>query len=602
MAFLRIVKAQGGKGTQHEYVRLVEGYRDHGKNKQRVLANLGRKDMLLEHLDALNRLLRGDRLPAGCVRAGNVEATEAWDWGPFLIAAHLWREIGLAAILEGLPSRDRVVAQVWSDRALVLVANRLCAPSSEHGLARWLESDFVCDRDGRRWVPAWRAEAERLSSRRPRVRVAWRQLGQWYRTLDWLGPHKAKVEQELFVRLRDLFSLKVDLVFYDLTSTYFEGQGPPQLGAHGHSRDGKPRNRQVLVGCVLVDGWPIAHHVFAGNWRDSTTVPAVLKDIGERFGLRRVVFVGDRGMVTTDNVNLLRKEHGYVVGLQRRRREAVYEYIERASSRAWTACPVGITAGEKSNPPRTLVQEVESQQDGVRIFVVHSDERQAYERTQREKAMVRVRQALEHLTERVRTGKLKAPEKIGAAAARLLSRYHGHRYYDWELKGGAFRFFEHPIHLPREMAYEGKYVIQTEEKNLTAVAAVEIYKELSEVERAFRNLKDVIDMRPIYHQTDERVQAHIFVAALAFLLHRALEKKLKAADLDLSATEALQALRTVRVVDIDLGNGSVKRTVTRGSERAARILAAVGIENRNPPPPSSAWGSPCSDNPKNRPK
>lgn len=596
--FLRIVKARGGQGVQHEYVRLVEGYRDNGKNKQRVVANLGRKDMLIEQLDSLNRLLRGDRLAAGAVRAGEVEATQAWDWGPFLVAAHLWREIALATILDGLPSRARVSARVWSDRALALVANRLCAPSSEHGLARWLETDFVCDRHGVRWEPAWRSDEERLGSRRPRVRVASWQLEQWYRTLDWLGPHKAKVEQELFLRLRDLFSLKVDLVFYDLTSTYFEGQGPPQLARHGHSRDGKPRNRQVLIGCVMVDGWPIAHHVFAGNWRDSTTVPAVLTDIRDRFGLRRVVFVGDRGMVTTDNVKLVRKDHGYVVGLQRRRREAVYGYIERASG-AWSECPVGITAREKQRPPRTLAQEVDSQQDGVRIFVVHSDERQAYERTQREKAMVRVRQELEHLAERVRKGRLKAAEKIGAAAARILSRNHGHRYYDWELKDGAFRFFEHPTRLPREMAYEGKYVIQTEEKNLTAVEAVQIYKDLSEVERAFRNLKDVIEMRPIYHQTDERVQAHIFVAALAFLLHRALEKKLKAAGLDLSATEALDALRTVRVVDIDLGDGSVKRSVTRGSARAARILSAVGIDDRNPPPPPNGSRTRRSDNPRN---
>ena len=211
-----------------------------------------------------------------------------------------------------------------------------------------------------------------------------------------------------------------------------------------------------------------------------------------------------------------------------------------------------------------------------------------------------MREALEHLAERVRKGKLKAPEKIGAAAARLLSRNHGHRYYDWELKGGAFRFFEHPIHLPRELAYEGKYVIQTEETHLTIVEAVQIHKDLSEVERAFRTLKDVIAMRPIYHQTDERVQAHIFVAALAFLLHRALEKKLKAAGLDVSATEALEALRTVRVVDIDLGQGSVKRSVTRGSARAARILSAVGIDDRNPPTPSNGSHPQRSDNPNNR--
>ena len=113
-----------------------------------------------------------------------------------------------------------------------------------------------------------------------------------------------------------------------------------------------------------------------------------------------------------------------------------------------------------------------------------------------------------------------------------------------------------------------------------------LYKELSEVERAFANLKDVLDMRPIYHRTDDRVQAHIFVAALAFLLHRAIEKKLKAAALDLSATEALTALKSVRVVDIDLGNGTTaKRSVTRGTQRAAAVLRALAITELDPPAP-----------------
>jgi hypothetical protein len=113
--------------------------------------------------------------------------------------------------------------------------------------------------------PEWRDDAERLASRTPRVRVALRQLKQWYRTLDQLLERKAETEHALFVTLHDLFSLQVDMVFYDLTSTYFEGKGPPEIGAHGHSRDGKPRNPQVLVGLVLVDGWPIAHHVLEGN-------------------------------------------------------------------------------------------------------------------------------------------------------------------------------------------------------------------------------------------------------------------------------------------------------------------------------------------------
>jgi hypothetical protein len=358
--FLRTVKARGGKGVQHEYVRLVEAYREHGKNKQRVVCSLGRKDVLVEHLDALIALLRGERRapPPGAV--GPVEAVGAWDWGPMLVARTLWGALGLQDVLDREGGRGRGDGIAMADRALVLVANRLCAPTSEHGLARWLETDFVCDRCGRRWRPEWRDDAERLASRRPRVRVRFRQLKQWYRTLDQLLARRQVIEHELYLRLRDLFSLQVDCVFYDLTSTYFEGHGPPGLGAHGHSRDGKPRNRQVLVGVVLVGGWPLTHHVFAGNWRDATTVPAVLDDLETRFGLRRVVFVGDRGMVTAANLARVREHHhGYIVGLQRRRREAVYRYIERATG-PWIDCPVGLAARERAQPPKTQVQEVPS--------------------------------------------------------------------------------------------------------------------------------------------------------------------------------------------------------------------------------------------------
>jgi transposase len=585
--FLRIVRAAGGQGVKHEYVRVVEAYRENGKTRHRTILNLGRKDLLAAHLDLakLMRLLHGEVAPQRAIRREDVHAVAAWDFGPMLAARHLWCELGVEAALDRLAGDHRRDGANLSDRALVLVANRLAAPSSEHGLARWLETDFVCDREGRRFMPAWRDDAERQASRTPRVRVEPRQLQRWYRSLDHLLAHKAAIEHTLFVTLRDLFSLRVDMVFYDLTSTYFEGDGPPGLGAHGHSRDGKPRNRQVLVGLVMIDGWPIAHHVFAGNWRDANTVPQVLRDIEQRFGLKRVVFVGDRGMVTSHNLEDLRAHgHGYIVGRNRRRSGEVFDYIQSATG-PWIECAAGITAREKASPPKTLVQEVPSHQPGVRVFVVHSDERLAYERAQRTKAMERVRARLEKLQRRVAKGRIKCPEKIGAAAARILARNHGHRYYDWNCADGAFRFFEHPLHFTREQAYEGKYVIQTEEPNLSAHDAVRLYKDLTEVERAFANLKDVIDMRPIYHRTDARVEAHIFVAALAFLLHRAIEKKLKAARLDLSATEALSALKSVRVVDIDLGDGTTKRSVTTGTHRAAAVLRALGITSREPPTP-----------------
>jgi transposase len=297
-----------------------------------------------------------------------------------------------------------------------------------------------------------------------------------------------------------------------------------------------------------------------------------------------MVLVGDRGMVTSKNLDELRSGgHGYIVGRNRRRSGEIFDYIQSATG-PWIECPRGITAGEKATAANTLVQEVAGK-PGVRVFVVHSDERLAFEQAQRIKAMDRVRIRLEKLERRVATGKLKATEKIAAAAAAILTRNHGHRYYGWSCEGGVFRFFEHPVHFAREKAYEGKYVIQTEEPNLSALDAVRLYKELSEVERSFANLKDVIDMRPVYHRTAARVQAHIFVAGLAHLLHRAIEKKLKAAGSDLSATEALAALKSVRVVDIDLGKAVTKRSVTRGTQRAAAVLRALAITELEPPVP-----------------
>jgi transposase len=581
--FLRTTKVKRPDGRVDEYIRLVESSWNQGRPRHRVICNLGRKDLLAPHAETLLQILKGHQPEEEKAKISPSEAVAvgAWDWGVLRVARHLWRELGLEAILDTL-AEGRGRKGELSDRVLALVTNRLCAPSSEHGLARWLETDFVCDRFGQRWWPEWREEGERRASRRPRVRVKDRQLRQWYGTLDRLIGHQREIEKELFLRLRNLFSLKADLVFYDLTSTYFEGRGPAGWARHGHSRDEKSRNPQVLVGVVMIDGWPIAHHVFEGNRRDDSTVETVMEDLEARFGLRRVVLVGDRGMVSSKNLDRLRtRGQGYLVGLQRRRRPKIVRYLERTRG-PWQECRAGIAAREKSEGPKTRVQEVASDQAGVRVFVVHSEEREEYERRQRQRSMDKVRTELAGLQQRVEKGQLKAPEKIGAAAARILACHHGSRYYDWKLQGGKFQYFEHPTHLPRERALEGKYLIQTEEQNFSALEAVEVYKELTEVERAFSGLKDVLEMRPIYHQTVPRVRAHIFIASLAFLLDRALEKKLKGAGMDLSSEQAWQLLKTVRVVEIDLGNGQRKQSVTQGCAQAAAILRTLGIKNLYP--------------------
>jgi transposase len=279
-------------------------------------------------------------------------------------------------------------------------------------------------------------------------------------------------------------------------------------------------------------------------------------------------------------------EWGFLVGVTRRRNPEAETLIDRVRDDAWIECEAGINAREKKEEdrPRTRVQEVECDRPGVRVFVVDSDDRRAYEERMRKKAMERVRAGLERLQARVAKGQLKKPEKIGAAAQRVLQRHHGWRYYDWELKDGQLRFFEHPVNLPREQKYEGKYLIQTDQSDLTAAEAVAHYKELNEVERGFRTIKDPLGMRPIWHRVERRVRAHIFVAALAFLIDRMLERALRDAHMQLSSTAAWAALQTIRYVRFRINDES-RTAVTQGSAPARQVLRALGLTDLQPPNP-----------------
>jgi transposase len=574
--FIRTVKVPSSNGSVNEYVRVVEAYRQDGKVKQRVIADLGRKDLLTQLLPNLQRVLLGTpALPDP--DADDIDILDASTWGPVLVVRTIFEQLGLWTILDDwlTPSRTDVS---FTDRVFVLVANRLIRPASEHALARWLETDFVCDRRGRRFVPHWH--------QRQRVRVHHRQLDAWYRTLDQLVKAKDRIEVALYGRLRDLFSLKPDLVLFDITSTYFEGAGPENFARHGYSRDGKAQNVQVVVGLVMVAGWPIAHHVWEGNTLDSTTVQEVVKDLMERFAFARLVFAGDRGMVSEENLAaLLRDGHGYLVGLKRRRNAQLDGWLQSINESAWVECPGGITAREKkSNRPRTRVQEVASGVTGQRVFVIDSDERREYERGKREQSMERTRVKLASVQRRVAEGKLTDPAQIGAAAERALRGHHGYRYFAWEIRAGGFCYFEHPVHFEREQRLEGRYVIATSETGLTALDAVAMYKDLTRVERGFRRMKDVLAMRPVYHRVEPRVKAHIFVAALGLLLQTFLEQRLKEGGVDLSAEEALQAMETVRHVSFALDN-ETRSGVSAANPRARQVLKALGIQDLRPPTP-----------------
>jgi hypothetical protein len=260
----------------------------------------------------------------------------------------------------------------------------------------------------------------------------------------------------------------------------------------------------------------------------------------------------------------------------RRRNPEVEKLIDRVKEDAWIDCPGGINAQEKASSPRTRVQEVPGDRAGVRCFVIASDERREYEQRQREKTMRRAREALAKVARRVTLGRLKDPAKIGAAVERALQRHYGYRYYAWELKEGLLRITEHPVRLAQEKKYEGKYLLQTDQAEITATEAVHQYKQLAEVERAFRTIKDPLSLHPINHRAEHRVRAHIFVAALAFLLDRLLERRFKASQTNLSTGDAWSALETIRHVTFRV-QGEHRTGVTPGSSRARQVLKALAI-------------------------
>ena len=559
----------------HEYLRILETYYERGKHKQRVVANLGRLDRLRNELP---KLVKGLGRLAGMplVVPEDVKPLDALAWGPVLLARHLYEELNLPRILAEAcwsPRRRFDVAET----AFVLVANRLTDPRSEHGLARWLESAYVCDRAGRRWVPQWMPEGRVTPAQR--VRVDPRQLMVWYRTLDALLAARPAIEQALYLRVRDLFSLKVDLVFYDVTNTHFCRRRPKGvLRRHGHPKQGDSRNVLVVLGVVMANGWPIAHHVFPGNTVDKSTLQPVVEDLESRFGLRRILVVGDCGLVSPDNLEFLSaagRQVRYLLGLPGRRSEEAMAVFARLAPDAWAE------AGKGNRVQAIRLDDA----SGVRYVVVDSDERRAAEAELRQRDMHRTAEALRAVETAVGAGRLKCPEKIGARAARALSAHHGTRYYSWAIEpGGGFRFWEDPAKMAAETIREGRYILKTDDPHLPPEEAAEVYKQLSDVEWAYRDLNDVIALRPIHHKTDPRVEGHIFIATLALFLKRTLEHHLRAAGLYLSPTEAFAAMRSVGVSVLDF-DGHKRLLTAVGGRDARRIIRALHIDPINPPHP-----------------
>lgn len=530
------------KDQMHRYAQICVSERVNGKPVRRVLGSLGRVDRLTpEAIDGLIASLRRLASPGTGLGLADVEMLAARRYGPIRVARQIWEELGL-------PDLIAAGAQTFAvEEALFrLVANRLVDPRSKLATVDWQET------------------------------VAWPRPGtfsyqQFLRAMDVLQAHKEPVESGLFGRVRDLFSVPLRIVWYDLTSSYFEGDGVCALGAYGYSRDHRSDRTQVVIGLALTqEGLPVAHDLFAGNTADVSTVKQMATKLRDRFGFTDAVVVGDRGLLSAENAAAL-EELGmrYVLALRARQHAQVPTVVAAAVAQ-------GLSRPRAVDAPWS-VREV-APIDGVRHVVVYSAFRAAHDRVVRTHRLKATRDALARLRTQVNDGAVRAVRVVTTRATRILSPSKVSRFFRWELVDGrfTFRLDRHLYQTQRRL--DGIYVLVSNAPDLRMDEIVAAYRQLIAVEDAFRMLKSLMKLRPIYHWTQRRVEAHVFICVLAYLLATALEHRLARAGVPMTAARALDALATVQAVEHRWGEATVTQ-VTRPSPQAAAILKALGLSD-----------------------
>jgi transposase len=393
-------------------------------------------------------------------------------------------------------------------------------------------------------------------------------LSSYYRTLEYLSDAKNKIEKAIHGRLTNLFNQDVSLVFYDLTSSYFEGKHCT-MAKHGYSREHRSDLVQIEIG-ILVDaeGLPIGHEVFDGNLKDVTTVLGTLKRLHDDFGVRRCVFIGDDGMASEANLaEVEARGYEYITSLALGKSKIAPKLLGEAPRvRDWTSVSETLSLWELPSV------------DGVRYIGTYNPDRAA---SSREHRKARLRKCIEFLRglqagPKPRGRKRTLDERF-AAADRFLVRKgcadlirlerRDDRLY-WTLETDALR---------KICRMDGISILKTNSKSLSDLEVARGYRTLWRVEDAFRHIKDGIGLRPIRHWNDSRVLGHVFVCVLAYTLERLYERELERAGLDATARSAIEELRSIVVATLEAGDRSVRRR-SEITPRQRQLLKAVGVK------------------------
>jgi transposase len=526
------LKQGGNKAHPHEYVQIVESYREGYSVRQRVITTLGRLDQLREQgqLDGLIKSLCRFSETLQVVEAFGVPQIDSCStklWGPPLVFGRLWERQGIPEILQGLAGGRRLEFDL-ERIGFALSLQRLMEPGS--------------DLQGSRWVRT--VEAPGFEGI---------ELHHLYRGVGVLSDLRESLETKLYLHDRDLFNQTLDLVFMDTTSTYMYRDIETPLWKRGHSRDHRSDLPQVVL-AIVVDrqGWPIAWEVMPGNRADSKAFRELIGLLRKRFQIGRVIVVVDRGMVSQQNLELMTQDEefpfDYIVGCRMRKQKEVTEEVLSRGGRYH----------ELSK--KLKVKEVEVR--GHRYIVCLNEEEAKKDKVTRE-SIVR---ALE--------------EKLSKGGPRSLVRNRGYARF-LKTERGAFKINYEAV--KRDERMDGKFVLRTTTE-LPAEEVAQAYKGLWRVERTFREQKSTLEIRPIYHQRDRQCVGHIVASFLALRLEVDLQKALDERSVEASWPDLMGDLKQLQAVRMEMnGKNYLIRTDLVGSAYQAFMAAGVKIPPRVQP-------------------
>ena len=545
--FIRLHRQKQGAKI-YTSVQICESFRDPqqgGSPRNRVVANLGPMDKL--GIETIRKLGNGFLRAAGDVLPAKEEAVlfSARDFGHVHAVGSVWDSLELTKALShaGIAGSASFGA---AELVRMLTVNRVCDPCSKLALLDWLDSVYY--RDGEK--PSYH---------------------HLLRAMDHLIECKDKAEPLIAKRLLNDCG-PLELVFYDITSTYFEGDRSvvdDDLRRYGYSRDGRFDKRQVVIGMVMTrDGIPLCHHVFAGNTVDKTTVAEVILDLKKRFDLKRIVFVGDRGMLSDANLEILLDKHmGFIVAHPLRRNSMATEVIGALE--------------KQLNRESDSEQFLEQRRNGVRFVLAYSPEiaRKSYTgRDERlKKADVWINEALHRLAQPGTRGRKPTAQGTYDRIRDYLRDRNLLGFYKVICEEGKVTVRKYSKALSWEEKIDGLLMLETTDLNLPMEQIVHRYKELAEIERGWRSLKSTLLLRPVYHWTEKRIRAHIFVCVLALQIERWMRRKLK----PVSVPKVLSELQRIKVGELEI-NGRKRRILTRPTLQQKEWLALLGA----PPVPS----------------